>query len=397
MESWRGSSAGLEHSAHIRVVRGSSPFPATNPNSASMKQLENILRQDTFSKQDIVALLSSKDPVIQETLYKKAYEIKKQNVGTNVYFRGLVEFSNICSKNCLYCGIRSGNTKLKRYQMSTKEVLEAVELAWKSRYGSVVLQSGEVSTPDLVGTIDTILKKIKESTNGEIGVTLSCGEQSKETYKKWFAGGARRYLLRIETSSRELYSKIHPNDEHHCFEDRIRALKDLKDIGYQVGSGIMVGLPFQTIEDIADDILFLKDIDVDMIGLGPYIEHSETPLYKERASLLPKIERFNLALKTIAILRILMKDINIASATALQAIDPEGREKALMAGANIIMPNITPTKYRDDYLLYEDKPCTGESAEQCKNCLEARIAKYGETIGYGQWGDSKHFVQRKRK
>jgi biotin synthase len=355
-----------------------------------------VLSQDNFSKQDIVDLLSSKKAAVQEALYKKAYEIKKHNVGTKVYFRGLVEFSNICSKNCLYCGIRSGNTKLKKYQMSTQEVMDAVDLAWKSRYGSIVLQSGEVSTPDFVEKIDVILKQTKKHTNGEIGVTLSCGEQSKETYTKWFNSGARRYLLRIETSNRELYSKIHPHDEHHCFEDRMNALKDLREIGYQTGSGIMVGLPFQTIENIADDILFLKNIDVDMIGLGPYIEHSETPLYKERASLLPRKDRFDLALKTIAILRILMKDINIASATALQAIDPEGRERALMAGANIIMPNITPTKYRDYYLLYEDKPCTGDSAQQCKNCLEARITKYGETIAYGEWGDSKHFAKRTR-
>ncbi len=350
-----------------------------------------------MQKTDIIKLLSLEAPSEIEQLYKKAYEIKKQFVGNKVYFRGLIEFSNVCSKNCLYCGIRSGNVKLKRYEMSIPEVLEAVDLAWKSRFGSIVLQSGENNTPAFIEKIDAILKEIKNRTNGEIGVTLSCGEQGSDTYKRWFASGAKRYLLRIETSNLELYSKIHPRDEHHCFEDRVKALKDLKDIGYQVGSGIMVGLPFQTIDNIADDILFLKNIDVDMIGLGPYIEHSATPLYKERENLLPKQERFNLALKTIAILRILMKDINIASATALQAIDPEGREKALLAGANIIMPNITPTIYRDDYLLYEDKPCTGENALQCKACLDARVTKYGETVGYGEWGDSKHFGKRRSK
>ncbi|MCX6112087.1 MAG: [FeFe] hydrogenase H-cluster radical SAM maturase HydE [Proteobacteria bacterium] len=358
-------------------------------------QIYKILNQGSFSKDDIATLLSIHNDADRNTLYKKAYQIKKQFVGNIAYFRGLIEFSNICAKNCLYCGIRSGNTKLKKYEMTTKEILDAMDFAWKNRYGSVVLQSGEISTPKFVDKVDTILQKIMDTTNGEIGITLSCGEQTKETYKRWFESGARRYLLRIETSNKNLYYKIHPKDEYHCFENRVNALKNLKEIGYQTGSGIMVGLPFQTIDNIADDILFLKNIDIDMVGLGPYIEHSETPLYKEKNSLIPRIERFNLALKTIAILRILMKDINLASATALQAIDPEGREKALLAGANIIMPNITPTKYRDDYLLYEDKPCTGEDAVLCKGCLEARIAKYGEIIGYGEWGDSKHFDKRK--
>lgn len=357
--------------------------------------INKILGQESFSKKQIVQLLSLNEGPSRDLLYKKAYQIKKEYIGTKVYFRGLIEFSNICSKSCLYCGIRAANTKLKRYEMSIEEVLEAVDFAWKSDYASIVIQSGETSTPSFIDKIDNILKEITIRTKGEIGVTLSCGEQSKKTYRRWFNSGARRYLLRIESSNKELYYKIHPRDEHHCFEKRIEALKDLKDLGYQVGSGIMVGLPFQTMEDIADDILFLKELDVDMIGLGPYIEHSDTPLYEEKESLISKTERFNLALKTIAILRILMKDINLASATALQAIDPEGREKALLVGANIIMPNLTPTKYRDDYLLYEDKPCTGEDAKQCKGCLEARIKKYGETIGYGEWGDSKHFANKK--
>ena len=345
-----------------------------------------------LSKQEIVKLLTSKD---NDTLYKRAYEIKKQNVGTKVYFRGLIEFSNICSKNCFYCGLRRDNKKLNRYEISDEEVLGAAKLAWESKYGSIVLQSGEICRPKFSSRIMELLKKIKSATNNELGITLSCGEQSEETYRQWFAAGAHRYLLRIETSNKELYYKIHPKDKEHSFESRIDALKSLKKLGFQVGSGIMVGLPFQTIENIADDLVFLRDIDCDMVGLGPYVEHSNTPLYKERANLMPKQERFDLALKCIAILRIMMKDINIAAATALQAIDEEGREKALLAGANIIMPNLTPTKYRSDYLLYEDKPCINEGALQCKGCLENRVKKYGETIGYGEWGDSKHFLKRK--
>ena len=346
-----------------------------------------------LSKNEIAKLLSSD---IKDDLYKEAYKIKKRNVGAKVYFRRLIEFSNICHKDCLYCGLRKGNINLNRYEMSDEEILEAIKLARDCDYGSVVLQSGEISGQKFTSRITGLLKKIKKMTDGEIGVTLSCGEQSEATYKKWFDASAHRYLLRIETSNSELYYKIHPEDKTHSFEARIKALETLKKIGYQVGSGMMVGLPFQTFKDIADDLLFLRDIDCDMVGLGPYIEHSSTPLYRYRASLLPKEERYQLALKCIAILRIMMEDINIAAATALQSIDPEGREKALLAGANIIMPNLTPVKYRPDYLLYEDKPCINEGALTCKNCLEKRIKKYGEVIGYGEWGDSKHFAKRKK-
>lgn len=349
-----------------------------------------------LSRTEIIKLLSLKNRTDIDALFKEAYEIKKQHIGTKVYFRGLIEFSNICSKNCYYCGLRIGNKDLHRYEISEKEVLEAVELAWKSKYGSIVLQSGEQNSPAFIEKVEKLLKKIKKLTNDEIGITLSCGEQSKDVYERWFKAGAHRYLLRIETTNRDLYYKIHPQDNMHELDERLECLSILKELGYQVGSGIMVGLPFQSIESIADDLIFLKTIDVDMIGLGPYVEHSNTPLYEHRHSLIPKKDRFDLALKCIAILRIMMEDINLASATALQAIDDEGREKALMAGANIIMPNLTPQKYRNDYLLYEDKPCTNEGALQCKGCLEKRIAKYGESIGYGEWGDSKHFKRKKR-
>lgn len=362
-------------------------LPRYQPSNTPMKEL---------SRTEIIQLLSLNKKEDLDALFKRAYEIKKEHVGTKVYFRGLIEFSNICSKNCYYCGLRSGNKGLNRYELSEQEVMEAVDLAWKSKYGSIVLQSGEISTAEFADKVERLLKKIKKATNDEIGITLSCGEQPKEVYKRWFDAGAHRYLLRIETSNQDLYYKIHPKDEGHVFEDRIECLSSLKEIGYQVGSGIMVGLPFQSIESIADDLIFLRDLDVDMIGLGPYVEHSSTPLYEQRHSLIPKKERFNMALKCIAILRIMMKDINLASATALQAIDDEGREKALMAGANIIMPNLTPQKYRGDYLLYEDKPCTNEGAVQCKGCLEKRVSKYGESIGYGEWGDSKHFKKRKK-
>jgi len=347
----------------------------------------------TLDKREIIRLLKSKGGE-RTALLKRSQEVKVNEVGNKVYFRGLVEFSNICAKNCLYCGIRKGNEKVIRYDVSDEEILESCRFAWENRFASVVLQSGELSSPAFVNRVDGLLKKIKQLSNGELGITLSCGEQSLETYKRWFESGAHRYLLRIESSNRELYYKIHPDDETHSFEKRIESLGFLKEAGYQVGTGVMIGLPFQTYEHLADDLLFFKELDIDMCGMGPYLEHENTPLYQYRHLLKSKQERFDLALNMIAVLRILMPDINIAAATALQAIDPAGREKALAVGANVIMPNLTPTAYREEYQLYENKPCLDEDAELCRNCLEARIHVAGAEIGYGEWGDSKHFNKR---
>lgn len=357
-----------------------------------MKTFSEILLQTDFSRDELVRLLVAEDDERQQ-LFQRAQAVKLQNIGNKVYFRGLIEFSNICAKDCLYCGIRKSNEKVVRYEASDDEILEACRFAWQNRFGSVVLQSGELSSPAFVKRVDTLLRKIKDLSDNELGITLSCGEQTVETYLQWFESGAHRYLLRIESSNPELYRKIHPEDNFHSFGRRLQALKDLKSCGYQVGTGVMIGLPFQTTEDLANDLLFLKQMDVDMVGMGPYIEHEDTPLYTFRNDLKTKQQRFDLALKMVAALRLLMPDINIAAATALQAIDPAGREKALTIGANILMPNLTPCDYRKEYQLYEDKPCLDEDAELCRNCLEARIELAGCEIGYGEWGDSKHFTK----
>ncbi len=348
-----------------------------------------------LSKQEIIQYLKATGDE-RTALLKRAQEMKIKEIGNKVYFRGLIEFSNICVKDCLYCGIRKGNTKVVRYNVSDDEILESCRFAWENKFASVVLQSGELSSPAYVKRVDDLLKKIKQLSNGELGITLSCGEQTRETYRRWFESGAHRYLLRIESSNRDLYYKIHPENEDHLFGKRIESLGFLKEIGYQVGTGVMIGLPFQTYEDLANDLLFFKEINIDMCGMGPYIEHEDTPLYKFRHLLKTKQERFDLALNMIAVLRLLMPDINIAAATALQAIDPAGREKALAIGANVIMPNLTPTAYREEYQLYENKPCLDEDAELCRNCLEARIHMAGSEIGYGEWGDSKHFFRRRQ-
>lgn len=359
----------------------------------NMSLTSSILSKDNLTRPDLITLLNTIGADKNE-LFAYSARVKEEYIGNIVYFRGLIEFSNICEKNCFYCGIRRDNKNTRRYNLSDEEILEAAQFAYDNSYGSVVLQGGELESEFFTARIESLVRKIKELSNGELGITLSVGEQSKETYERWFEAGAHRYLLRIESSSKDLYYKIHPYDDKHSFEKRLHALYNLKSAGYQVGTGVMIGLPFQTIEDLADDLIFMKEMDIDMCGMGPYIEHEDTPLWEYRNELKPLEERFQLALKMIAILRILMKDINIASATALQAIDPIGREKALKIGANIIMPNITPGTYRNDYKLYQNKPCTDEEASDCTNCLEARIKISGNTIGYNKWGDSQHFKRK---
>jgi biotin synthase len=355
--------------------------------------ISEIVAKTYFSKDEIVALLQC-DGDYRHILFEKALEVKLREVGNKVYFRGLIEFSNVCSKDCYYCGIRNSNQNVKRYNLTDEEIITTARFAFENNYGSVVLQSGETSSSAFTNRIEYIIREIKKLSNYTLGITLSLGEQNEEVYQRWFNAGAHRFLLRIETSDTNLYQKLHPSD--HSFEKRLECLYSLKRIGYQVGTGVMIGLPFQTVEHLAGDLLFMQEMDVDMVGMGPYIEHSETPLYQQKDELWPIQKRFEISLKMVAILRIMMKNINIAATTALQAIDPLGREKAVKAGANIIMPNITPGKYRNDYTLYQNKPCVDEEPDQCLGCLDARLALADSEIGYGEWGDSKHFRERNR-
>ena len=341
-------------------------------------------------------MLLSSEGEEKQTLFRKSASIKEKYIGQKVWFRGLIEFSNVCSKDCYYCGIRKGNKNPVRYNLTDNEILTAAKFAYDNRYGSIALQSGELEGEVVTHRIERILHNIKELSKGELGVTLSVGEQEPLVYKRWFDAGAHRYLLRVETTNRDLYKKIHPDDARHSYDRRIFSLECLKNIGYQTGTGVMIGLPFQTIDDLAADLLFMQEFDIDMCGMGPYIEHAETPLAISGAELLPLQQRFELTLKMIALIRIMMKDINIVAATALQAIDPLGREKAVRIGANIVMPNITPGKYRDSYKLYDNKPCTDDSAEDCQSCLEARIALADAEVVYGEWGDSQHYSRRRK-
>ncbi len=359
--------------------------------------IEHILNKIDYgadlSREDLKAVLNIRDADDLTAVFDKAYEVKQKFVGNKAFYRGIIEFSNICNKDCYYCGIRRSNDNIDRYLMKEEEILEGAKWAYKNNYGSVVLQSGERDDSFFINFITYVLQKIKELSDGRLGITISLGEQSREVYKQWFDAGAHRYLLRIETSNPELYRQLHPED--HDFERRKHCLDVLKDIGYQVGTGVMIGLPGQTKDDLVDDLIFFKDNDIDMIGMGPYIVHKDTPTAASIEDFeAVKREQYLLGLKMISAARLLLKDVNIASTTALQTLNPYGREMGLKAGANIIMPNITDKKYRSSYQLYDDKPCVDEDSEQCLGCLEKRIFEIDEEIGFGEWGDSPHFKKR---
>ncbi len=340
----------------------------------------------------LISYLEDNSPEVAAALYSEAYKVKKKTLGESVYLRGLVEISNICRKNCLYCGIRRDNLNTGRYELTSEEVLEAAAFAADQGYGSMVIQGGERTDSKFIDKITSLLVEIKR--RWPLGITLSLGEQTEDVYREWFEAGAHRYLLRIESSTKELYEKIHPVDAVHSYETRVQALRDLRKCGYQVGTGVMIGLPFQTAANLADDLLFFKEMDIDMCGMGPYLEHSETPLYAFRHMIPDQMRRLDLSLRMVALLRLLMPDINIAATTAMQAIVPDGRERAIMAGANVLMPNLTLSEVREEYQIYQNKPGVGEDAAISSSRTEQRLREMKIPIGYGQWGDSIHYSKR---
>lgn len=334
-----------------------------------------------LSRQELIWLLNTEGEET-EAIFRWAAAHRTSYVGEKTYLRGLIEYSNVCRKNCLYCGIRKDNAAVARYTLTDEEVLAAARYAWENRYGSIVLQGGENTSEAHIATIERLIGQIKALSGGELGITLSLGEQTEETYRRWFGAGAHRYLLRIETSCEPLYRSIHPDDGFHRHASRVEAIRALRRTGYQVGTGVMIGLPGQTVENLADDLLFMRDADIDMCGMGPFLEHEQTPLFARKGELWPQEKRFDMALKMIALLRLLMPDINIAATTAMQAIDPQGREKALRVGANVVMPNLTPAAHKADYKLYENKPVT-----EWPDIPDSEI-------GYAEWGDSVRFEKR---
>ena len=356
---------------------------------------EKIESEQPLTAPDLKRILELESPAELDRLFKAAYAVKERVTGRKVFLRGIIEISNICTKDCYYCGIRKSSRTMERFQLSMAEIVDAAMWAKSHRYGSIVMQSGERGDELFIKLIEDAVREIKEKSAGQLGITLSMGEQTPEVYRRWFDAGAHRYLLRIESSNPELYRKLHPADHSHAA--RLQCLETLRSIGYQVGTGVMIGLPFQTLDDLVGDLLFFQKMDVDMIGMGPYLVSKDTPLAKEMPDFeAMKEQQLKLGLKMIAAARLLLKNVNIAATTALQALDPRGREQGLLAGANVIMPNLTAVQYRSSYQLYDNKPCLDENSEQCRFCLERRVQSIGESIAWDEWGDSRHFAARKK-
>ena len=318
-----------------------------------------------FSKKEIIDLL--KDDTQNQWLFSYADNVRKQYVGDRVHLRGLIEFSNICKCHCKYCGLRCENKTVERYRIMPDDIMLHAQRAVQMGYKTIVLQSGE----DSYFTRDVMCKLIENIKTLDVALTLSIGEKSYDDLKAYKQSGADRYLIRIETTDKNLYKKMHP---YMDFEKRMQCLKDLKKLGYETGSGCLVGLPEQTVESLADDILFFKELDADMIGIGPFIPHPDTPL-KDCAQ-----GNFILALKVMAIFRIMLKNINIPATTAMETLNPNGRLIALQSGANVVMPNVTSTEYRAKYEIYPDKICINDQPSKCRNCIETKIKSIGREI-----------------
>ena len=337
---------------------------------------------------ELAELVSLTDEGAIREVRAAAYDLKCRHCGKVVSMRGLIEIGNVCAKDCLYCGIRKSNASLSRYRLTADDIERMARVSALQNYGSLVLQGGEIESEANTAFIEDCLRRIAPL---NLGVTLSLGEQTEKVYRRWKEAGAARYLLRIETSNPLLYARLHPAD--HSWERRVECLRALRRCGYQVGTGVMCALPGQTSEDLARDIVFFGAIDADMIGMGPYIPHPDTPLGRT-APPMDNAERLRLGLNMIAATRLYLHDVNIAATTALQALADNGREQGVLAGANVMMPNVTDVGYRRSYQLYAGKPCLDENALACRGCLERRLALLGEKINYGQRGDSPHFHRR---
>ena len=318
-----------------------------------------------MNKEELINILS--DNTKNEWLFKEADRVRHENVGDEVHLRGLIEFSNICKRQCKYCGLRSANKEIERYRILKDEILTYVQSAVNMGYRTVVLQSGE----DEYYNTDKMVEIIREIKKFDVALTLSIGEKTYDEFKAFKNAGADRYLIRIETTDKKLYEAMHP---HASFENRVRCLYDLKSLGFETGSGCLVGLPNQTIESLADDILFFKELDADMIGIGPFIPHEQTPLKNAQKG------DFWLALKVMALTRINLPNINIPATTAMETLNPNGRIIALQSGANVVMPNVTSKEYRAKYEIYTGKICINENPEQCRGCIEGKIKAIGRTI-----------------
>ncbi|HOJ11378.1 MAG TPA: [FeFe] hydrogenase H-cluster radical SAM maturase HydE [Clostridiales bacterium] len=334
-----------------------------------MKQLVDKLKQSqSLSFDEFKLLINNRTADIAEYLFENARRVRIENYGRDVYMRGLIEFTNYCKNDCYYCGIRKSNCNAERYRLTKEQILDCCAQGYELGFRTFVLQGGEdgfYTDKKIVDIVSSIKGKYSDC-----AVTLSIGEKSFESYKAYFDAGTDRYLLRHETANAEHYGKLHPNSL--SLHNRKQCLFNLKEIGYQVGCGFMVGSPFQTTECIVEDLLFIKELSPHMIGIGPFIAHKDTPFAVEPSGTL------DLTLFLLGIIRLMLPKVLLPATTALGTIDPCGREKGILAGANVVMPNLSPTNVRKKYMLYDNKICTGDEAAECLMCMQQRI----ESIGY---------------
>ena len=343
-----------------------------------MKKIVDGLKENRFlSFDEFKTIKECGDSESVEYLFSMGAQTARQYYGRNIFVRGLIEFTNHCRNDCYYCGIRASNKNINRYRLSSDEILQCCKNGYSLGFRTFVLQGGE----DMNYSDDfcaEIIERIKRS-YPDCAITLSIGERSRSSYQRYFDAGADRYLLRHETADILHYEKLHPGKM--SFENRMRCIRDLKEIGYQTGVGFMVGSPFQTDESLYADLRFIKETEPQMVGIGPFVPHKDTPFagYPQGSGAL--------TLKLLSIIRLMLPSVLLPATTALGTIDPKGREKGILAGANVVMPNLSPVMHRKDYSLYDNKICTGEEAAECKDCLSRRIQSIGYKIvtDRGDW------------
>lgn len=330
--------------------------------------IDKLEKNRILAPEEFEALLGNPAGETAHYLFERAVAVRQRVYGRGVYMRGLIEFTNYCRNDCLYCGIRRSNCNADRYRLTKEQVLDCCDKGYELGFRTFVLQGGEDGyyTDDKI--VDMVCS-IKEK-HPDCAVTLSIGEKSYESYKAYFEAGADRYLLRHETADCEHYRQLHPSDL--SLANRMQCLFNLKNIGFEVGCGFMVGSPYQTIQSLVKDLLFIKELNPHMVGIGPFIPHNDTPFAGNKAGTM------ELTLFLLGIIRLMLPGVLLPATTALGTINPKGRENGILAGANVVMPNLSPTNVRKKYMLYDNKICTGDEAAECMRCMQGRM----KSIGY---------------
>ncbi len=332
--------------------------------------IDKLNTEHALSRQEWISVIDGYTPEIASYVSEKARYWQQKYYGNKIFVRGLIEMTNYCKNDCYYCGIRRSNRNAERYRLTKDEILACADLGYELGYRTIVLQGGEdpFYKDEDIAAIVTMIKQA----HPDCAVTLSLGEREYDTYKLWFDAGADRYLLRHETANHDHYRYLHP--EPLSAVHRQQCLRDLKQIGYQAGAGFMVGAPGQTTEHLAEDMLFLKELDPEMVGIGPFLPHHDTPFADEKPG------STEMTIYFLGLLRLMLPKVLLPATTALGTADPLGREKGVQAGANVVMPNLSPTDVRKKYELYDNKICTGDEAAECKNCLANRMRSIGYEV-----------------